>query len=205
MHSTTLFLSLFAVLTIAAPLEAQARGKAHGRSSAGVPPGQLPPAGQCRIWLDGVPPGRQPGVTSCAEARRRVPPNGRVIYGDVAAFPGRGKGRWQNASQVGRENCRERESYRKNGDYKYDLECERGRRERRDADARRRQQRRTGSDVCIDRDRDGRCDVMTTRTSTICVDRDRDGRCDDTKPGARTDSSIDEMIEIMRRGGAPVP
>jgi hypothetical protein len=68
----------FAALVVAAsPLAAQGRGNGAGR----VPPGHLPPAGMCRIWIDGVPPGRQPEPTDCATARRRVPDNARVIYG----------------------------------------------------------------------------------------------------------------------------
>ncbi|MDQ6831320.1 MAG: hypothetical protein M3081_20865, partial [Gemmatimonadota bacterium] len=46
-----------------------------------IPPGQMPPAGLCRIWIDGVPPGRQPAATDCRTAERNVPRNGRVIYG----------------------------------------------------------------------------------------------------------------------------
>ncbi len=63
-------------------LAAATPAMAQGRGNAGVPPGQRPPAGMCRIWLDGVPPGRQPAPTSCAVAERYVPRNGRVIYGD---------------------------------------------------------------------------------------------------------------------------
>lgn len=54
----------------------------HGRGNGKIPPGHLPPAGQCRAWLDGVPPGHQPGPTSCAEAERiAAREGGRVIYG----------------------------------------------------------------------------------------------------------------------------
>jgi len=63
-------------LATAAPLGAQGRN-----GNQGVPPGQMPPAGMCRVWIDGVPPGRQPRATDCATARARVPANGRVIYG----------------------------------------------------------------------------------------------------------------------------
>lgn len=67
-----------AALAVATPVMAQGRGRGHG----GVPPGQRPPAGMCRIWIDGVPPGHQPAPTDCATAAARVPPNGRIIYGD---------------------------------------------------------------------------------------------------------------------------
>ena len=41
----------------------------------------MPPAGLCRIWIDGVPPGRQPAPTDCATAERTRPNNARVLYG----------------------------------------------------------------------------------------------------------------------------
>ena len=46
-----------------------------------IPPGQMPPAGLCRVWIDGVPPGRQPRATDCATAQRTAPANSRVIFG----------------------------------------------------------------------------------------------------------------------------
>jgi hypothetical protein len=49
-----------------------------------IPPGQMPPAGLCRVWIDGVPPGRQPRATDCATARRNAPANSRIIYGGDA-------------------------------------------------------------------------------------------------------------------------
>jgi hypothetical protein len=58
-----------------------------------IPPGQLPPKGMCRVWIDGVPPGQQPPVTDCATAERNRVANSRVIYGDRESFPGRGKGK----------------------------------------------------------------------------------------------------------------
>ena len=42
-----------------------------------VPPGQRPPAGLCRVWIDGVPPGRSRADELRVAAS--VPPNGRVI------------------------------------------------------------------------------------------------------------------------------
>lgn len=62
----------------AAPLSAQGRGQ----KANDIPPGMRPPAGMCRIWLDGVPPGQQPAPTDCATAVRNRPSNGRVIFGD---------------------------------------------------------------------------------------------------------------------------
>jgi hypothetical protein len=71
-------LTAFAAVLIATPAMAQSRS----RGNAGVPPGQRPAAGMCRVWIDGVPPGQQPAQTDCATAAARVPLNGRVIYGD---------------------------------------------------------------------------------------------------------------------------
>ena len=63
---------------------ADAQGRGRRANSQGIPPGQLPPAGQCRVWYDGVPPGRQPAPTNCDAAERRAArdANARVIYGD---------------------------------------------------------------------------------------------------------------------------
>ena len=51
-----------------------------GRKSNGVPPGQRPPDGMCRVWVTGVAPGQQSAPTDCAtaEARARVTANSRV-------------------------------------------------------------------------------------------------------------------------------
>jgi len=68
-----------ASLGAAAPAAAQWGGNAR------IPPGQRPPAGMCRVWIDGVPPGRQPRPTDCRTAVRTVPRNGHVIWGDQRA------------------------------------------------------------------------------------------------------------------------
>jgi len=76
--------AVIAACVTAAPMMAQSRGRGNG----GVPPGQRPPAGMCRIWIDGVPPGHQPAPTDCATAAARVPANARIIYGDqTSAYP----------------------------------------------------------------------------------------------------------------------
>jgi hypothetical protein len=48
----------------------------------GISQSELPPAGLCRVWLDGVPANRQPRPTDCATARRNAPANSRIIYGN---------------------------------------------------------------------------------------------------------------------------
>jgi hypothetical protein len=52
-----------------------------------IPPAFRPPAGMCRIWIEGVPAGRQPAPTDCSTAIRRRPPNARVIFGDQPTVP----------------------------------------------------------------------------------------------------------------------
>ena len=47
-----------------------------------IPPGHLPPTGQCRIWIPGTPPGRQPHRTSgdCDQITREAPAGSWVVY-----------------------------------------------------------------------------------------------------------------------------
>ena len=67
-------------LTASAGVHAQGRG----RQAQGIPPGHVPPAGQCRVWYDNVPPGRQPAPTNCDRAEQIASRDraARVIYGD---------------------------------------------------------------------------------------------------------------------------
>src|SRR5690242_2140802 len=68
--------AVFTALAVATPLSAQ------GRVAGAIPPGQMPRAGMCRVWIDGVPPGRQPAQTDCGTARTQAArTGGRVIYG----------------------------------------------------------------------------------------------------------------------------
>ncbi len=81
------------VLTISA-LIASPVGAQSAAGSSGVPAGFKPPAGMCRIWIDGVPADRQPAPTDCATAVRRRPANAHVVFGDQpsasVATPGQG-------------------------------------------------------------------------------------------------------------------
>ncbi len=47
-----------------------------------IPPGHLPPTGECRIWIPGTPPGRQPHRNSgdCDQITREAPAGSWVVY-----------------------------------------------------------------------------------------------------------------------------
>jgi len=80
---------LLLIGVMASPVGAQGRGR-NSVGAQGIPPGHLPPPGQCRVWYDGRPPGQQPRPTSCREAERVASRNryARVIYGDDRGWRG---------------------------------------------------------------------------------------------------------------------
>jgi hypothetical protein len=88
---------LAAVLVgVSLPVEAQVRradqsDRVQVARAQGIPPGQLPPASQCRVWYDNRPGGRQPSATSCrqAESIAARDRSARVIYGEHAYWTGR--------------------------------------------------------------------------------------------------------------------
>ena len=49
----------------------------------GIPPGHLPPAGQCKVWMPGEPPGKQKKkfkAGDCSQVSRDVPAGGWLVY-----------------------------------------------------------------------------------------------------------------------------
>ncbi len=78
-------LALALIASVAVPAGAQGP-----RNSQGIPPGQLPPAGSCRVWYDGVAPGQQPRPTNCRDAERiaALDRRARVIYGSESVRAG---------------------------------------------------------------------------------------------------------------------
>jgi hypothetical protein len=66
----------------------------HGHTTLGVPPGHLPPPGQCRLWYPGRPPGHQPPPEHCGRLRYGVPagawlihqPKDKPTYADVSVY-----------------------------------------------------------------------------------------------------------------------
>lgn len=93
--AATLVLVGLAALPAAA---AQGRAGRYGDRNQGIPPGQLPPAGQCRVWYDGRPPGQQPRPTSCDNAERVASRDrsARVIYGTDRNARGNGRNNRNN-------------------------------------------------------------------------------------------------------------
>ena len=45
----------------------------------GIPPGHLPPPGQCRVWFPGRPPGRQPRPGNCIELEHHIRPGAWLV------------------------------------------------------------------------------------------------------------------------------
>ena len=51
----------------------------HGYTHLDIPPGHLPPPGECRVWSPGKPPGHQPPPGPCERLRYRVPAGAWLI------------------------------------------------------------------------------------------------------------------------------
>lgn len=54
---------------------------AYEAQSYSIPPGHLPPPGECRIWYPDRPPGHQPPPGNCYDLERRVPPDAILVRG----------------------------------------------------------------------------------------------------------------------------
>jgi hypothetical protein len=59
----------------------ETRGRQPQEASPRVPGAFTPPAGMCRLWIEGVPASQQPAPTDCAHAIRNRPPNANVLFG----------------------------------------------------------------------------------------------------------------------------
>jgi hypothetical protein len=72
------------VVTVPVPApetQSQARrGNSESVHVLGIPPGQLPRAGQCRVWVQGVPPGHQARSRSCAGIASTAPAGSWIVY-----------------------------------------------------------------------------------------------------------------------------
>lgn len=76
---------VLAVSVSAANVGAQGRANLTSetrKSVDSIPAEYKPPAGMCRVWLEGVPAAQQPAPTDCPTATQKKPANARVIYGE---------------------------------------------------------------------------------------------------------------------------
>jgi hypothetical protein len=91
MSRTSLTLSVVVILAGCAPaVSVQAPGRTPGPAPRanpsasvhvlGIPPGQLPRAGRCRVWVPGMPPGRQERARSCRGIMETAPAGSWVLY-----------------------------------------------------------------------------------------------------------------------------
>jgi hypothetical protein len=53
----------------------------YPQESINIPPGHMPPPGECRIWFRGRPPGQQPPPGPCNKLRYEVPPDAVLVHG----------------------------------------------------------------------------------------------------------------------------
>jgi hypothetical protein len=104
-------LVLVAILGVTVSLGAQGRGNRDRDRTQGVPPGHLPPPGECRVWYDGRPPGQQPRPTDCRNAERIAARDrdARVIYGSTRY----GRSNRDDDDRRGRDDDRDRDDDRR--------------------------------------------------------------------------------------------
>lgn len=69
----------------------QSAGSAVRPVGDSIPTEYRPPAGMCRVWIDGVPAAQQPAPSDCPSATLKKPANARVVWGDDPKAKG-GKG-----------------------------------------------------------------------------------------------------------------
>lgn len=64
-----------------ATYDGPARGPHAYPAHVKIPPGHMPPPGECRIWYPDAPPGQQPPPGKCRDLERRVPPGAILVRG----------------------------------------------------------------------------------------------------------------------------
>ena len=79
--SVVVCLSLGGCATVVAAPSSESGPVARNTAKAlGIPPGHLPPPGECRVWIPGTPPGRQAGPRSCDGIMVVAPAGSWVLY-----------------------------------------------------------------------------------------------------------------------------
>ena len=79
--SVVVCLSLGACTTVLTAPSSGSRPVARNTATAlGIPPGHLPPPGECRVWIPGRPPGRQARPRSCDGIMAVAPGGSWVLY-----------------------------------------------------------------------------------------------------------------------------
>lgn len=66
-----------ATMTAEAPVRSFAPTR---REAVDIPPGHMPPPGECRVWFPGAPPGHQPPPGRCEDLERSVPAGAWLLY-----------------------------------------------------------------------------------------------------------------------------
>ncbi len=74
------FLVVLASVGLAGCTITQAPSTPQPKRTLGVPPGHLPPIGQCRIWIPGRPAGRQARARSCDGIVAAAPAGAWILY-----------------------------------------------------------------------------------------------------------------------------
>ncbi len=75
------------------PRPEPAVAKKSTAATLGIPPGHLPPPGQCRVWVPGKPPGHQARPRGCANIEAFAGPGTWIVYAPVDDGDGKGKGK----------------------------------------------------------------------------------------------------------------
>ena len=55
-------------------------GRRSTAATLGIPPGHLPAAGQCKVWIPGKPPGHQASSRDCRGIERQAPADSWILY-----------------------------------------------------------------------------------------------------------------------------
>ena len=82
-HAITVVLTLVTLSGCAVEAGVYDRGgpSHYAAENVEIPPGHMPPPGECRIWFPGRPPGQQPPPGPCSELRHQVPAGAILVRG----------------------------------------------------------------------------------------------------------------------------